>query len=291
MQISIHLGAHCTDDDQLIKSLLKNSGQLAKEGVAVPGPGRYRGLVADALVKLQGARADDATQEMLLDTFVDSHDAKRLVLGHKNFMGAPHRSIEHSQLYHLAERNTAWLRNLFANHEVSFFIGMRNPATFVPAILKDAPEANRASLLAPIEPRDLCWSDMLLSIREANPTTPMTVWCNEDTPLLWPEIMHAITGVDESLGLQGTLDILGPIMMKDGFERMQDYLAKTEVPSPEQRRRVIAAFLEKYAIADEIEEEIDLPGWTAELIEELTEAYDHDLDEIERIPGVTLLVA
>ncbi|MCI2394588.1 hypothetical protein [Aliiroseovarius sediminis] len=291
MQISIHLGAHCTDDDQLVKSLLKNSGALAKRGVAVPGPGRYRGLLADALVKLQGARADNDTQDMLLDAFIDQSDIRRLVLGHKNFLGAPHRSIEHNQLYHLAQRNSAWMRNLFANHEVSFFIGIRNPATFVPAILNDLPAPARDPLLAQLDPRGLFWSDALHAIRDANPTTPITVWCNEDTPLLWPEIMQIISGVDEDLPLRGTLDILRPIMNPDGFERMHDYLTQTEIPSHAQRRRVIATFLEKYALPDEIEQEIDLPGWTEDLIDDLTEAYDEDMNEIVQIPSVHLLIA
>lgn len=289
MQISIHLGAHCTDEDQLVKSLLKNTGRLAKSGVAVPGPGRYRGLLSDALVKLQGARADDDTQDMLLDSFLDQNDAKRLVLGHKNFLGAPHRSLEHNQLYHLAERNTLWLRNLFANHEIGFFIGMRNPATFIPAILQEVSENDREALLQQIDPRAVRWSDTIQKIRRANPDTHITVWCNEDTPLMWSEIMHSITGVGGNYSLKGSLDILNPIMVRDGFERMQDYLAKTEIPSEEQRRRVIAAFLEKYAILDEIEEEIDVPGWTEDLIDELSDTYDDDLDMIEQIPGVTLL--
>ncbi|GHE90451.1 hypothetical protein GCM10016455_08560 [Aliiroseovarius zhejiangensis] len=291
MQICFHLGAHCTDDDHLIKSLLKNSGQLAKQGIAVPGPGRYRGLLADALVKLQGAQADDETQEMLLDSFVDSTDARRLVLGHKNFMGAPHRAIENNQLYHLAKRNTVWIRNLFANHDVSFFIGMRNPATFVPAILHSAPVADRAALLAQIDPHGLRWSDTLLTIREANPATPITVWCNEDTPLLWPDIMHSIAGVNGTQLLSGALDILRPIMVPEGFDRLRDYLDNTEMPTPQQRRRIIATFLEKYAIPEALEEEIDLPGWTEDMIDDLTDAYDRDLDRIERIEGVTLLLA
>ncbi|MDE9450472.1 hypothetical protein J3R80_08330 [Aliiroseovarius sp. Z3] len=290
MQICFHLGAHCTDDDNLTKSLLKNSGNLAKMGVAVPGPGRYRGLLADALVKLQGARADDDTQDMLLDTFVDRTDAKRLILGHKNFMGAPHRSIENNQLYHLAKRNTVWIRNLFANHEVSFFIGLRNPATFVPAILNAVPAHDRASLLAQIDPHGLRWSDMLLTIREANPGTPITVWCNEDTPLLWLEIMQVIAGVSDSTPMDGALDILRPIMTPDGFDRMVDYMGKTEIPSPQQRQRVIITFLEKFAIQDAVEEEIDLPGWTAAMVDDLSDAYDRDLEQIQRIEGVTLLL-
>ncbi|WP_371170697.1 hypothetical protein [Aliiroseovarius sp. 2305UL8-7] len=291
MEISVHIGAHCTDDDQLVKSLLKNSDALAKKGVVVPGPGRYRGLLAEALVKLQGARADDDTQDMLLDALVDQSNAKRLILGHKNFLGAPRRSLEHNQLYHLAQRNTAWIRNLFANHDVSYFIGIRNPATFVSAIVSGMSAADRAQALNGIDPRILCWSDTIHAIRDANPNTPITVWCNEDTPLIWQRVMQETAGVAGDMPLDGAFDILVPIMEPEGVERMLEYLDKTEIPSEAQRNRVISAFLEKYAIEAQIEEEIDLPGWTEQLVEELTEAYDHDLYEIESIRGVRLLSA
>ena len=56
-----------------------------------------------------------------------------------------------------------------------------------------------------------------------------------------------------------------------------------------QKRRVIAAFLDKFALDEEIEEELDMPGWTEELVAELTEVYDEDVLAIQRIPGVTVL--
>jgi hypothetical protein len=52
---------------------------------------------------------------------------------------------------------------------------------------------------------------------------------------------------------------------------------------------VIAAFLEKFALPEEIEEEIDMPGWTDDLVEELTAAYDEDMHTIKRIPGVQII--
>lgn len=289
MQIAIHLGAHCTDDDQLLKSLLKNNSSLSQSGISVPAPGRYRGLLAEALVKLQGARADQQTQDMIIDALVDSDDARRLVIGHKNFLGAPHRALEHNQLYHLAQRNTAWISNLFNSQQVSFFVGIRNPATFVPAVLNDIPAADQHSLLTQLDPLALRWSHMIYAIREANPGMPITVWCNEDTPLIWSELLHAITDADPSVPLEGAYDILTPIMEAEGLARMQEYFAKNDIPSETQRRRVIAAFLEKYVIAEAIEDEIDLPGWTCELVDALTDAYDHDLDVIASLPGVTLL--
>ncbi|WP_432448922.1 hypothetical protein [Aliiroseovarius marinus] len=291
MHVSFHLGAHRTDEDQLIKSLLKNGGRLAQEGVAVPGPGRYRSLVSDVVSKLGGKRASQDTQDLLIETLVDMDDADRLVLGHENFFGAPHRALEHGQLYPLAERNSTWLRNMFPDLRVSFFMGMRNPATFVPAVLSGLSDEQRNAIMTQLDPRALFWSDTIHAIRDANPDCSVTVWCNEDTPLIWPEIMHEICGLDATTQLKGGFDILGQIMQPEGMQRMRAYLASHPLQNEIQRRRVIAAFLERFAIEDEIEEEIDLPGWTEELVEELCAAYDDDMLEIKRIPGVTLLTA
>jgi hypothetical protein len=56
-----------------------------------------------------------------------------------------------------------------------------------------------------------------------------------------------------------------------------------------QKRRVIAAFLDKFAVEDAIEEELDVPGWTDDFIEHLSTAYDDDLADIQRIPLVNLI--
>ena len=39
----------------------------------------------------------------------------------------------------------------------------------------------------------------------------------------------------------------------------------------------------------EVEEELDLPGWSEEFVDALSETYDEDVFLIERIPGVTLI--
>ena len=40
MQVILHTGAHYTDEDRLMKCLLRNKGDFAKRGIAVPGPGK-----------------------------------------------------------------------------------------------------------------------------------------------------------------------------------------------------------------------------------------------------------
>ena len=60
------------------------------------------------------------------------------------------------------------------------------------------------------------------------------------------------------------------------------------VMSEMQKRRVMAAFLDKFALDEALEEEIDIPGWTADLVDEITELYEEDVFEMQRIPGVGL---
>ena len=56
-----------------------------------------------------------------------------------------------------------------------------------------------------------------------------------------------------------------------------------------QRRRVIVAFLDKFAKEEALDEELDLPGWTDSMIEDLSVIYDEDCEAIGHIPGVTMI--
>lgn len=291
MHISYHIGAHCTDEDQLIKSLLKNPDVMVNEGIAVPAPSRYRQLVSNAVNTLGGQKASPDTQDVLLEAMLDTDSAERIVLSHENFMGAPRAAVDGDVLYPKARDKTFALRNLFPDAKVEFFMAVRDPATWVPALHAKLTDTPFPHFRASIEPEAFLWSEVVRDIREANPDSPITVWCNEDTPMIWPEVMHEVAGIDPQVQLMGGFDVLARIMAREGVKRLRTYLG-THPPANEiQRRRVLAAFLDKYAIDEQIEEEIDLPGWPPELVEALTAAYEDDMLEVARIPGVTLLTA
>ncbi|TYB82506.1 hypothetical protein [Maritimibacter fusiformis] len=291
MHISYHIGAHCTDEDQLIKSLLKNPDVMVNEGIAVPAPSRYRQLVSNAVNTLGGQKASPDTQDVLLEAMLDTDSAERIVLSHENFMGAPRAAVDGDVLYPKARDKTFALRNLFPDAKVEFFMAVRDPATWVPALHAKLTDTPFPHFRASIEPEAFLWSEVVRDIREANPDSPITVWCNEDTAMIWPEVMHEVAGIDPQVQLMGGFDVLARIMAREGVKRLRTYLG-THPPANEiQRRRVLAAFLDKYAIDEQIEEEIDLPGWPPELVESLTAAYEDDMLEVARIPGVTLLTA
>ncbi len=289
MQVVFHLGAPCTDGDQLILSLLKNRLRLAQAGIAVPPPGRYRAVVRDTARALKGRAAGDEVQDALLDAILDDAAIDRLILSDPRFVCINRLVVQGPQIWPMIERATTQLRALFPTSPAEFFIGMRDPGTLIPALFKASRFSDFAEFTENMQPHAVAWSEMLRRLSVAHPDARITVWCNEDTPLLWGQIMREMAGVAPQSDLDGVDDLVQSIMEEDGFSRMQTWLGDNPPETETQRRRVLAAFLERYALDNEIQETLNLPGWNEALINEMSESYDADLDVIARIPGVTLL--
>ena len=289
MQVVFHLGAPCTDGDQLILSLLKNRLRLAQAGIAVPPPGRYRAVVRDTARALKGRAAGEEVQEALLDAILDDASVDRLILSDPRFICINRLVVQGAQIWPMIERTTTQLRALFPESPAEFFIGMRDPATLIPALFKASRFSDFNEFTENMQPHAVAWSEMLRRLSTAHPDARITVWCNEDTPLLWGQIMREIAGVGPDADLDGIDDLVQGIMEEQGFTRMKRWLDDNPPETETQRRRVLAAFLERYALDTEIEETLNLPGWSEALMSEMSESYDADLDVIRRIPGVTLL--
>jgi len=289
MQVVYHLGAPCTDADQLILSLLKNRLRLAQAGISVPTPGRYRAVIRDTARALQGRPAGEEVQDALLDAIVDDLEIDRLVLSDPRFICINRLVVQGAQIWPMIERACSQLRALFPDAEVEFFIGMRDPATLIPALFKASRFSDFAEFTDNMQPHAVAWSEMLRRLHLSLPDCRITVWCNEDTPLLWGEILRALAGVGPETQLDGVDDLAANIMEKEGFERMHAWLTQNPPTSEAQRRRVLSAFLERYALDTAIEETLNLPGWSEALMADMSQSYDEDMAEVARIPNVTLL--
>lgn len=289
MEIIYHLGVQHTDEDRITRCLLKNQRRLLDQGIVVAPPGRYRNLFRDTINSLQGRKADPEVQELILDAVMDVDDAKRVFFSHPQFICAAPKVLGEGLLYPMAGEKAVWLRNIFPDNPVSFCMGIRNPATFIPQLFVSAGERNFETFVSGVEVTRIRWSETIQRMRGAAPECPIVVWCNEDTPLLWSEILQAVSGHTLDTELAGVDDFMATLMMSDGLSRMQSYMAEHPPASEERRQHVITAFLEKFGIADELEMEIDLPGWTQDMINYLTDAYEADMDVISGMSGVRLI--
>lgn len=275
----------------LVRSLLKNRDRLAGHGVAIPGPGRYRKVIGEALQKLRGATATAEAEDVLLETVLDTDAADRVFLSNESFICMASKVLEDGELYGKIEKS-AWLRKAFPRAKVEFALSIRNFATFIPALYEQlgGAELDPVEFTGGIDPRDLSWVDVVEGLRAANPESPILVWCDEDTPILWGEIMREICGLDPTEKLDGVNDVVRKIMSQEGNQRLRRYLLAKPPKTEHAQRKIVSAFLSKFAEDDMIEQEITLPDWSDEMVDDLTEAYDEDVEEIARIPGVRVLM-
>nr|WP_309503787.1 hypothetical protein [uncultured Roseovarius sp.] len=289
MQVIIHAGAHITDEDKLIKCLTGNQAMLAERGIQVPHPTSYRRLLRDILhAGLEGGISDE-TRGVVLDALALDGAPERLILSNPGFFGTPKMAASGGSFYSAAAARIGVLREIFRGDQIELFMGVCNPATFLPAILEKTSFDSIETFLGGTDPADMRWSDMVLRLHEAAPDIPITIWCNEDTPLIWGQLLREMAGLEPTVAMTGEHALLREIMSKPGMVRFESYLKEHPDMTEMQKRRVIVAFLDKFAEEDAIEAELDLPGWTEETVEQLTDLYDEDIYTIGRIPGINLI--
>lgn len=291
MQVILHTGVHCTDEDRLLKGLLRNAEAWRHEGVAIPGPSNYRTLLTEALNKLRGGTPDPETRDVLLDAILqeDVGQFSRLVLSNGNFFSVPKLMFQNGYIYHRAEERLTTLSQVFRDSDLQLFMGLRDPASFLPAAFAATPHADFSDFMEGLDPMRFRWSDLIRRIRGTLPELPITLWCNEDTPFLWGQIIREMAGIALGRKITGAFDLYSQIISREGMQRFRAFLKENPTITEGQKRRVMMAFLDKYALDDKIEEELDLPGWDAAYVDMLTEIYEDDLEVIGDMPGVRFL--
>ena len=291
MEIALHLGVHCTDDERLLRALLKDRSRLADAGTALPASRAYRMMLPKLVRTLRGSPAGADVQEMVRDALVGDTKPSRLILSHENLACFPINAVGPNGLYNAFPQRLAALANIFPADDCTFFVALRNPATLVPEVLSRAGVADRAAHLGDTDPLDLRWGPVLKRMLEAVPDARIVLWCNEDTPLLWPDILHAVAGDQGDAPIEGEDDMLMMLLSDEGLAALHTHLAGVEGPfGATERRDITASFLERYARTEEMETIVDMPGWSADLIVEMTEAYDEDVAEVAGLPGVEFLL-
>lgn len=289
MQVVIHAGAHMTDEDRLIQCLSKNRKILSEVGTNVPEPGAYRKLLRDILNKVPKQGISGEARDVVLDAIAHEGAADRLVLSNQAFFGTPKMAVGQAQFYPAAELRLEGFRQIFAHDELELFLAICNPATFLPALFAKTKLTVLSDFLNDFPPSAFLWSETIARIRDAFPDMPITIWCNEDTPLIWSQVVREMSGLNPTAEFDGEFTLLTEIMSETGMKRFQSYLSNHPGMTEIQKRRVIAAFLDKFVKEDAIEEELDVQGWTEDIVDGLTELYDEDIYAVQRIPGVNMI--
>lgn len=289
MQMVFHIGAHGTDRDRLLKTLLNNRAWLLQNRVEIVAPGRHRGLFEEAMAALNGCPATAEMQQIMLDAMLDSEAPRRVIMSTPSLLGLPARAVGPQGLYPLIGSRAAALANLFPQAQAEFFIALRNPAVMLSKLSHLAPGGYEA-MMQGCDPRELRWRDAIRRLVNAAQGRRVVIWCHEDVPLIWPEVVRLAGDIPPEVPLSGTLTYMQELLGDAGLARLRAALAGHDQLTIGQRRKIHAEILQQYLLPGMLDEEIALPGWTQGMVDEVTGAYHADATEIAALPGVEFII-
>ena len=235
---------------------------------------------------------DADARDILLDVFLSGapEECRTLYMGIPGFFGAPKETIQNYALYPQAISNLVRFVELFPEAQTHLFLALRNPATFIPAMMAEATTDNLNFIMNKSDPGALRWSDLLKSNRQRFPALSMTSRATEDTPFIWGQFMRLVGSFSPSTPMVGSYSLIESILSEEGFTRFQAYLEKHPEMNERQKRKVMFAFAERFGRADMLEQDVNVPGLDVLMVYDLTAQYEADLANINTISGVRLVL-
>lgn len=290
MRMVFHIGVHGTDDDRLLKTLQGNQEWLLDNGTEIVPPSRHAGLFEQALMPLKGGPASVEMEEVILDALLTTDDPQRVIFSTPTFMGAVGRIVGRDGLYPQIGNRVASLANLFPKYDSEFFAAIRNPATLLSDMLPKFTTGDYEELMQGRHPLELRWRDAALRLVQAAQGRRVVIWCHEDVPLIWPEVIRLIGDMSPEAPLKGGLLYMDQLLDREGKAKLRDRISSRDHLTISDRRAICAQMLKEHATQDALDQKIDLPGWTQDLVDEVTENYYRDVAEIAALPGVEFIL-
>lgn len=289
MQVAVHAGVAFSDEGLVMSSLGANRRILADYRTAVLGPRRSRQFVKVVSDSILQGQPDAETRNTLAELVTGNPNLNRVILSSDKFFGPRRTALQHGQIYPFAGKRTAYTESLLDGAQVEVFAGLVNPVVFIPKILASIHEDHRQDILASTDLSCLSWLGMIEDLLDLAPQVQLTLWEHENSPLIWGDIIRAIAGLPDEAPLHEEYAFLSSLLTEAGQRHVLDIVRKGDALDRTSRREEMANILDEYARLEQIEEELDMPGWNADIVEAFTDLYEQDLATIRSMSDVRVL--
>ncbi len=289
MEIALHLGAHLTDEGQLDKCLRKNRSELVDAGIIVRRTSDYLNLMRGAANALATGTDTPDFMAQLTAAMKAPADARRLFFSAPGLLTTLSQVTDGTTLYPGTMARVAAYRHLLAGAETEIFVAIRNPASFIPALLRELADFERAEILENLRPEEMRWSLFIDEIRQGWPEASLTIWCDEDTPFVWHRLLRLVSGYEPETDFKNSFNWFDSVMIKGGAEKLAKYLEVNPPVDEAHRQQVISAFLDKYCDPAKLEVDVSIAGWDETQTDVISELYEDDVDLIRNMEGVRFI--
>lgn len=288
MQVAFHVGVHATDEERLWRSLAQNADTLRAQGVELCANAVNEPILNEALGSLKGGPASAEMEAVILDALVEAESPRRLVMSRPTFLGLPRRLFSAEGLMPYAGTKMLDLANVLPSAQAEFFLALKNPATLI-CQLVNRNDRNYDQLMGMSDPRGKRWAPTLRRAVQELRGRRLVVWCHEDLPMVFPEVLRRLAGTAPDTPLKGEDRLLRTLLTEPGQIALRERIKPGL--TTDQRRAITEALLDEFARPDQLVLDINLPGWTAEMVAEMTEYYRRDVAEIAALPGIEFITA
>ncbi len=289
MKAAFYLGVHGTGPERMVRALMDNRGWMLENGIEPVPPSRHRGLFEEALGSLSGGPATPEMEQVLLDAILDCEDPARIVISQPGLIGVPARCLAEPGFFASAGSKMVAAANLFPSAEAEFFLALRNPAALIPHLLDNMDPNRAATVMAGRDPETMRWAPAIRQVLQFIGRRRLVLWCHEDTPLIWPEVLRAVGGIPASVPLRAGFAVMGDLLTPEGLQALRGELAAAERLTIDGRRAIFARVLADHARPDEVDVPIRTAGWTQDRVDRMSAAYDEDIAEIAALPGIEFI--
>ena len=289
MKLVIHAGVAFSDNGRLLQSLQANGRMFLYYGASIPKHRRYRQLVQPVLDSLWTEPPTPTLHEQFRQAVPAVPGVKRTMVTDEEILGGVTKIIRDDRFYPLAGKRLAYLDQILDDIQIEVFLGIVNPGVFIPKVLNSLTEKRRLSAIESTDFSSLSWLSFVEDIRAKAPNVNVTLWSNEDTPLIWGDILRAMGDLQDDVPLKDEYSLLTSLLSPTGQREVTSLTQQDPAPTKEALRNDLSFLLNDFADPDQIEEEIDLPGWTDELLNAFTELYEQDINKIREMPDVKFL--
>ncbi|MEN8837278.1 MAG: hypothetical protein ABF266_03885 [Celeribacter marinus] len=290
MKVHLHIGVHFTNTPRLAQAVKLNHRVYKRQNVVAPNVDDYRAQIDDLLHRVDGQAATLDESRDLLTRLAGDESATGLVMVDEQWCGPLESAFEERMLYAGLADRVRQISNVFNAADLHVSMSIINPATLIGSVLDNGHAAGHANWFANNIPApDVSWMPCIDRIQETAPHVPLTIWTEEDAPLIWERILRHLGDLNDDVAVRGPLTAVRDMLSKEGGERLTAYAKKFTPASQAALERVSLAFLDKYEEVKTVGPAGGIPGWTHDDLAEITAGYDDDISALSKRSGVTVL--
>lgn len=284
-KLHVHFSIPFYAGDQLIRSLGSVAGLFSNHGISIPAPDIYRPIFGD---KVRGQDGGQFTPMEITDLSAKMGLEKDLViLSFNDFLCVPNNIFEGGVVYkHIVDR-ISYLKAAFPNREIKLFFSAASPAAIMCALINEnSLNPHLQQVATTIRP---LWMDMVEKVKTHHPEINSVIWATEDTPATWPVVLRTILDRPEPFNVPGSLSMAAALLddvKKELFQRRLDAHAPK---SEKDLVMLINEFIKEHADPELLSFEVDIPGWTQDIIDDFELLYQQDIDFCADIDGTRVI--